>query len=217
MLWNSVLALVNVGLIITWRIWMLTVVGFKILSKPILMTWFEISLSLVVSVLNFALVRVKWLDWVLVLGMASGGIIKILIPDSRSWLRKAIVNWFWDWLKISEPFGLLERRPVFVHLSCGVLLVKSMLLGGPLWVMGDLLLMWQRLYEVRSNRMDWVGRSGIGGDRIAEGVGILVGVVAGMITGVGIKVLGFGVRGEVGAVFGMEGFRGGGEWRFVFF
>jgi hypothetical protein len=38
-----------------------------------------------------------------------------------------------------------------------------------------------------------------------------------MITGMGVKVLGFGVRGEVGAVFGMEGFGGGGEWRFVFF
>ena len=45
----------------------------------------------------------------------------------------------------------------------------------------------------------------------------MVGVVAGMITGMGIKVLGFGVRGEVGAIFGMEGFGGGGERRFVFF
>ena len=78
---------------------------------------------------------------------------------------------------------MLERRPVVVHLSCGVFLVKSMFWGGPLWVMGDLLLMWRRLYEVVSNRMDGVDRSGIGGDRIAEGVGILVGVVAGMITG----------------------------------
>jgi hypothetical protein len=65
--------------------------------------------------------------------------------------------------------------------------------------------------------MDRVDRSGIGGDRIAEGVGILVGVVAGMITGMGVKVLGFGVRGEIGAVFGMEGFWGGGDWRFMFF
>ena len=30
-------------------------------------------------------------------------------------------------------------------------------------------------------------------------------------------MLGFGVRGEIGAVFGMKGFGRGGKWRFMFF
>ena len=64
---------------------MLTAVGLKILSNSIFRDLIEISMILVVALMNLTLVRVEWqMDWLLVINMASGWLKNILVSVPRN-------------------------------------------------------------------------------------------------------------------------------------
>ena len=64
---------------------MLTAVGLKILRNSIFRDLIEISMVLVVALMNLTLVRVEWqMDWLLVINMASGWLKNILVSVPRN-------------------------------------------------------------------------------------------------------------------------------------
>lgn len=165
---------------------MLTAVGLKILSNSIFRDLIEISMILVVTLMNFTLVRVEWqMDWLLVINMASGWLKNILVSVPRNWLSILIVNWFGNWLKVSEPFSWRVGRSIVVRLSWNLLFVKSLFLRWSLRVMGDLLLRRLRWDKFMSHGMHWVDGSGVWDNRAFEGMGVFVGKVA-WVTSMGI-------------------------------
>ena len=131
------------------------------------------------------------MGWFLVVNMASGWLKNILIYVSRNRLFILIINWFWNWLKVSKPFSGRVGKSIIVVLSWIFIFVICLFLGWSLRVIDNLLWRWWRWYKFLPDGVDWVDWFGIWDNRTSEGVRVLVREFAGEISSICINILSF--------------------------